>query len=75
MGLMIIAAGLGAADDDKKVDEIYEAFTVNMSNAGPQGATTVQIHVARWSTEAEREALIRPEPLILNTIFSLNISG
>jgi hypothetical protein len=34
------------------------AFAVNMSNIGGGGATTVEITVDRWSTEAEREGIL-----------------
>jgi hypothetical protein len=52
-----ISAGSQAADE-AKVDERYRAFGVVMGT-GPTGANTVfTIAITRWSTEAEREALL-----------------
>jgi hypothetical protein len=37
--------------------ERFTALAVNMGTPGPSGATTVEIEVDRWSTDAEREKL------------------
>ncbi len=42
---------------EDKVEENYRAFAVNMSILGPNTSTLVDLHITRWSTEAEREAL------------------
>ena len=42
---------------EDKVEENYRAFAVNMSSLGPNTSTVVDLHITRWSTEAEREAL------------------
>ncbi|MGD8329599.1 MAG: hypothetical protein PVJ49_09180 [Acidobacteriota bacterium] len=54
---LIVAAGLVAGvgyAQDEKVDESFQARTVAM---GVGAAGVVQIHVTRWTTEEEREAL------------------
>jgi hypothetical protein len=38
--------------------ERFTALAVNMGNPGPAGATTVEIVVNRWSTDAERDRLM-----------------
>ncbi len=43
---------------EDKVEENYRAFAVNMSILGPNTSTLVDLHITRWSTEAEREALL-----------------
>jgi len=49
-----LVAGLGYAQDEK-VDQEFTARTVAM---GVGAAGVVQIHVTRWSTPEEREALV-----------------
>ena len=39
--------------------ERYTALAVNMSNVGRPGAETVEIAVERWSTDADRDRLIK----------------
>jgi hypothetical protein len=38
--------------------ERFTAMAVNMSGVGPPGATSVEIVVKRWSTDAERDQLL-----------------
>ncbi len=38
-------------------EEVYRAFAVNMGGVGPAGATTLDIHITRWSTDEERQKL------------------
>jgi hypothetical protein len=58
--LLVLGAAFGAnlAAADEKVEEIYKAFAVNMSNVGAGTSAVVEVHVTRWSTEAERQALL-----------------
>jgi hypothetical protein len=58
-----LTAGLAAAParapaQTSGTPERFTALAVNMSNVGRTGATTVQITVNRWSTDAERDRLM-----------------
>ena len=54
----VAISAAGQAADEAEVDERYRAFGVVMGT-GPTGANTVfDIAITRWSTEAEREALL-----------------
>ena len=50
------AAGSARAQNPPKLE--ITAFTVNMSNIGAGGATTVQITSDQWSTADERKAIL-----------------
>jgi hypothetical protein len=53
-GLALIVGSTPAAGAE---EEVYRAFAVNMGSFGPAGATTLDIHITRWSTEEERQNL------------------
>ena len=57
---ILIAVALWLAVFPAQADDLerFNAFAVNMSNMGPSGATTVQIHITRWSSDEERTSLI-----------------
>jgi hypothetical protein len=44
--------------EDKPIER-FRAFAVNMNGGGRTNAGTVDIGITRWSTEAERDALIQ----------------
>ena len=46
------------AADEEKVNDRFRAFAVNMGAMGMGRNTVLDIAITRWSTEAEREALI-----------------
>lgn len=55
------AAALPSPQDRASTREQFTAFAVNMASAPgvrPGGANTVDITIERWSTEAERQALV-----------------
>jgi hypothetical protein len=62
LAAVAMIAGLGSpasgvsAQSQNKVREDFTAFAINM-NSGPKTAT-VDIRIERWSTDAEREALL-----------------
>jgi hypothetical protein len=57
---LAIAAGLARPMAQSNMPpEKYRAFAVNMSGVGRSGSGTVDIVIERWSTEAERENLIK----------------
>ena len=58
VGLVLAMAFGTVAVSQEKVDESYEAFAVNMSNIAPGTSTVVTMHVTRWSSDAERTALL-----------------
>ena len=47
----------GLAEDEVKLT--FSAFAVNMSNIAPGTSTQVEIHISRWSTEAEHDELFK----------------
>jgi len=55
--LLALAGGAGAQTMGEP--ERFTAFAVNMGSIGRGGANTVTIEIERWSTEAERDALIK----------------
>ena len=58
---LVVALAAGAALTAAQTSGTPERFTamaVNMSNVGRTGATTVEIVVNRWSTDAERDRLL-----------------
>ena len=63
--LIIVAAILLAAHHGALVvqtsgtPERFTAFAVNMGSPGPSGADTVEIVVERWSTDKERDKLMK----------------
>jgi hypothetical protein len=59
LAALAMAAALGAPDSGvsaQNVKETFTAFAINM-NSGPKTAT-VDITIERWSTDAERDALL-----------------
>jgi hypothetical protein len=74
-GAVAIIAASGLAQTTG-TPERFTALAVNMGSPGPTGATTVDIVVNRWSTDAERDRLLTvlmeqgPEKL-LSTLQSL----
>jgi len=47
----------GLAEDEVKLT--FRAFAVNMSNIAPGTSAPVEIHISRWSTEAEHDELFK----------------
>jgi hypothetical protein len=49
----------GARAQSNEPAAAFTAFAINMSNVGPTGAGQVDIVINRWSSEAERERLLK----------------
>lgn len=80
-GLFVAAVlAAGAASIGAQQPERFVANAVSIATPGPTGAAMVEISVTRWSTEAERDRLIKtladkgPEKL-LETLQDLPRSG
>lgn len=56
-GLAVVAPPI-AIGQTSGTKERFTALAVNMSNVGRPGASTVEIVVDRWSTDAERDRLL-----------------
>jgi hypothetical protein len=56
---LLLALAGGAVAQTIGEPERFTAFAVNMGSIGRGGANTVTIEIERWSTEAERDALIK----------------
>ena len=55
---VVAGSAVSISGQTKGAKERFTALAVNMGTPGPSGATTVEIDVDRWSTDAEREKLM-----------------
>ena len=56
--VLVAVSAASQAEDEEMIEERYRAFAVNMGAMGAGRNTTIDIAITRWSTEAEREALL-----------------
>src|SRR5439155_23215568 len=55
---VVVLAGAAVSGQTMGAPERFTALAVNMGTPGPSGATTVEIVVNRWSSDAERDRLL-----------------
>jgi len=55
--MVFAVTAVSAEEKEKKVKLTFTGRAVNMTNVGQGGASTIEIQVNRWSTEAQRQAL------------------
>lgn len=77
----VLSLALPSAQSNMPAPEKYTAFAVDISNTAPRAtATTVDITINRWSTDAERDALMsvfreKGQDALLSALQKLSVVG